>query len=267
MIDAEVMRTLRRHAKHTHTERAPDAYAAVSSFGHRVTPTLLHSLFDEDADVRILAAELLEFTELNETVMRALIVALEDPERLVRVVVVNAVGRYGRRAVAALPVLEKWLNDSHEYSRLLAIDAITKIDPEQIDLMLPRLVEILGSDDAVNRSFAAEVVGNLGEGGTPALPVLRSLLNDELASARCRAGIAIWKITGDPPAAIEAGIGLLSSVDWLDRAVGAEHLGSMGAVAASALPALRAALLDHNVSVRETVAEAIADIEAATESL
>lgn len=254
------MQTLRRHAKHTHTERAPDAFQAISRRGDQVVPTLLHGLFDEDVDVRILAAELFEFVELGETALRALIVALEDPERLVRVVVVNAVSRYGGKAVAALPVLEKWLDDPHEYSRLLAIRAITEIDPDQIDLMLPRLVGILRSDDSVNRSFAAEVVGNLGEAGTPALPTLRSLLEDELASARCNAGIAIREITGDPSAAIEAGVGLLSSVDWLDRVVGAGHLGLMGPVAASALPDLRAALLDPNPSVRETVAQAIADI-------
>ena len=75
------------------------------------------------------------------------------------------------------------------------------------------------------------------------------------------AASAISKITGDPRVEISVAVDLLGAEEWVERYVGAEHLGCMGAVAAPALPDLRRALDDEDAAVRTAVEVAIERIE------
>ena len=46
-----------------------------------------------------------------EASLPVLIDALEDPDRIVRIAAVDPVARFGKKAHAAIPILEKWLED------------------------------------------------------------------------------------------------------------------------------------------------------------
>lgn len=127
--------------------------------------------------------------------------------------------------------------------------------------MIPVLIDGLESDVALDRSYAAETLGSLGEEGAPALTVLEGLLDDECAGVRCSARIAIWRITGDLSTAVSVGVDLLDAENWLDRFVGVEHLGGLGPLAASSLWDLCRCLDDDDPCVRAAVDIAIERIE------
>lgn len=169
--------------------------------------------------------------------------------------------RFGQKAKAAIPILRRWLDDAKIHVRLASAAAICQIDPEQIPVVVPHLIDGLERGVALDQSYAAETLGSLGEEGTPARSVLETLLNDDCAGVRCSAGIAIWQITGDFSVAISVGVGFLDADDWLDRYVGAEPLGCLDPMAASALWDLRRALDDEDPCVRATVEIAIERIE------
>lgn len=121
----------------------------------------------------------------------------------------------------------------------------------QIDELVGRLFD----EPCPVRSAAAEALGDIGPAALPALPALEHCLTDEVESVRCEAAVAIWKITGDPTFAVQIGVELLDDPDWTIRLLGAEHLGLMGPVASTAIPALIAACDD--VAVRYEAKQAL----------
>jgi|LSQX01.3.fsa_nt_gb HEAT repeat protein len=221
--------TLRQHATQPYPERVQAAQAALLPIGNSL-PILLQALADADSDLRLLAVEVLAELESNEGALAALVAALDDPDRLVRITAVDQVARFGPKAKAALPALGRWLTDEDERFQLSAAAAIAKIDPDQIDKMLPVLVAGLDGENWLWRGMAAEAIGDLGKVAAAALPQLRKLLQDDCAGLRCDAAVAISKIKGNPAEAITIGTDLLSAEDWLDRYLGAEHLGLLGPV-------------------------------------
>ena len=220
---------LRQHATQPYPERVQAALAALLPIGNSVS-LLVEALADADPDLRLLAVEVLADLESDEKALPALIAALDDPDRLVRIATVKQVARFGTKAIAALPALEMWLGDEDERFRLSAAAAISKIDPDQIEKMLPVLLAGLDSENSLWRGMSAEAIGDLGEVAAAAIPNLKKLLQVDCAGLRCDAALAIQKITGDPAEAIDVGVDLLSAEDWLERYVGAENLGLLGRV-------------------------------------
>lgn len=223
----ELLTTLRRHAKQPYPERVQAALAVLLPIGNPV-PVLVEALADADPNLRLLAVEVLAELEPDERILPALVTTLEDHDPLVRIAAVERVVRFRTKAKAALLALERWLADEDERFRISAAAAIVKIDPEQIDRMLPVLVAGLGSKNPLWRGMAAEALGDLGEVAAAALPKLETLLRDECAGLRCDAAMAMLKITDNPARAIATGVELLGADNWLDRYVGAEHLGLLG---------------------------------------
>lgn len=158
---------------------------------------------------------------------------------------------FGSEAKTVLPFLKRLLEDDRPYIRLTAAAAICSIDPDHIDVAMPVIIDALEFGIPLDQSHAAQILGDLGEAGVPTLESLEKLLEEGCAGVRCSAGIAIWRITGDLSAAVSVGVDLLDSADWLDRYVGAEHLGVLGPMAESALWDLRTcALTDEDAAVR-----------------
>ena len=215
----EVLTTIRQHATQPYPERMQ---AALAVFSPNPIPILVEALADNDPDLRLLAVEVLAELEPDEKTLSALIAALDDPDRLVRIAAVEQVARFGPKAKAALPALERWLTDEDEPFPISAAAAIAKIDPDQIDRVLPVLVAGLDSKNSLWRGMAAEAIGDLGGLAAVALPKLKKLLQGDCAALRCDAAIAIQKITCDPSEAVAVGVDLLAAEDWLDRYVGAE---------------------------------------------
>jgi HEAT repeat protein len=222
-----ILSTLRQLTIQPWPERAQAALAVLSPTGDLVL-VLVQALDDDDPDLRLLAVEVLAQLEPDERTLPALVAALEHPDRLVRIAAVEQVVRFGTKAKSALPSLEKWLADEDERFRLSAVAAISKIDPEQIDRMLPVLVAGLDSMNPLWRGMAVEAIGDLGEAAAAAVPKVEKMLRDDCAGLRCDAALTVMKITGNPAPAIATGVELLGADDWLDRHVGAEYLGLLG---------------------------------------
>lgn len=263
MEDTEVITALRRYEDYWTSERLHQSIVLLQSNGIRTIPDALVALSHDDADVRLLVVEILRESDPIDASLPALINALEDPDRIVRIAAVEPVARFGAKANAAVPILEGWLDDDQEYVRIAAAIAIAKIDPTKIPDVMPVLLEGLRSEHYLDRADAAYAIGELGEAGLEALPLLEHLLVDDCAAPRCEAASAISKITGDPTVEISVGVDLLGAEDWLDRYIGAEHLGCMGAVAKPALPDLRRAFSDEDAAVRTAVKVANERIEEA----
>jgi HEAT repeat protein len=257
----ELLTKLRQQATQPYPERMQAALAVLRP---NPLPILVEALADADPDLRLLAVEVLAELEPDEEALPALVAALDDPDRLVRIATVEQLVRFGTKAKAVLPALERWLTDEDERFRISAAAAISKIDPDQIDRMLPVLLAGLDSENSFWRGVAAEALGDLGEATAAALPQLRTLLQDDCAGLRCDAAVAIWKITGDPTQAVSTGVDLLAAEDWLDRYLAAEHLGLLGPVAASARPDLERAFDDQDRAVREAAGKAVEQITACT---
>jgi HEAT repeat protein len=131
-----------------------------------------------------------------EEALPAMIRSLEDSDRRVRIAVVYAVVNFGKRAVAAIPILESWLPSDDEFSVVAAAAAIIQIDPSRADDVLPILVHTLKSDDYGIRCHAAWSTGQLGQVARNAVPALRQIRGEESTLGHL-ASEAITNITGE----------------------------------------------------------------------
>ena len=147
--------------------------------------------------------------------------------------------------------------------QIAAARAICLIDPNKIPEIMPVLLDGLKSRVHLDQMNAVAALGDLGEAGAGAIPMVARMLTDKNAVTRLEAASAISKITGDPTVELTVVVALLRAADWLDRYVAAEHLGCLGGVAAPALPYLRRTLADEDAAVRAAVETAIERIEGA----
>lgn len=136
---------------------ADQALEQLAGHGEAVIPGLVAALEYPDAEVRLLAVELLDAAGPRaEAAVSALVKKVADPDRLIRVAAASALARFGSRAVAAVPILEQWLDDKNEYIRLIAATTILSLDPAQSVSLLAKVKEALSSDNPVVRELAEE---------------------------------------------------------------------------------------------------------------
>ena len=263
MSDETTISVLRHFVDLPFPHRVYDSLAALHPIDQEKTHGLIAALADTDPNIRLLVIEILAELDPIDASLPALIDALEDSDRIVRIAAVEPVVRFREKAGAAVPILESWLTDEREYVQIAAARAIGKIDPEQIHKIMPVLIEGLKSEVHLDQLNAAAALGDLGETGSEAIPMLGKMLNDRNPVTRSEAASAISRITGDPTVELTVVVALLRADDWLDRYVAAEHLGCLGAVAAPALPHLRRALSDEDAAVQTAVETAIERIEGA----
>ena len=261
MKDPDVIAALRRYEDLWTPERFHESIALLQANGILTIPDLLAALADDDANLRLLVIEILRELNPIEATLPALVTALDDRDRIVRIAAVEPVARFGKKAIAAVPILEGWRENNLDYVRIAAARAIGLIDATKIPEVMPVLITGLESRTSLDRLNAVDALGDLGEAGSEAIPLLGKMLTDRNVVTRLEAASAISKITGDPRVEITVVVALLRADDWLDRYVAAEHLGCMGAVAALALPYLRRALDDEDAAVRTAVKTAIERIE------
>ena len=259
----EVISILRRYVRLLDPPRIQKSITALQPLDQEKIHGLIAALGDNNPNIRLLVIEILAELDPIPASLPALIKALEDPDRIVRIAAVEPVARFGERAQAAVPILEEWLEDDQEYVRIAAAAAIGKIDATKIPEIMPVLLDGLKSEVHLDQLNAVAALGDLGEAGSEALPMLATMLTNKNAVTRSEAASAISQITGDPTLEITVVVALLRAVDWLDRYVAAEHLGCLGAVATPALPHLRRALADEDAAVRAMVRIAIERIKRA----
>ena len=130
----------------------------------------------------------------TEPALPAMIEALKDDHRIVRICALEPVAAFGEKAKAAVPILLKWIGSEDKFSHVTAIGHILMIDRSRADDLLPVLIESLGSDYVIQR-HAAWLLGQLGELARDAVPALKWMLED--SSVRRIVGEALQEITGD----------------------------------------------------------------------
>lgn len=234
---------------------------ALQTYGNDLLPTLIDSLSDPDEAVREVGMRLLwEMDTDDESILPAMIKALKDGNRTIRIAAAGIVPRFGKKAIAAIPILESWIENDDELIRILAAGSILKIDPSRADALLPLLIEAVECD-GIEQFEAIGQLESLGEMSQEAVPSLKRLLHED-STVSLSAGDAIHAITGDPTDAIKLGVALLEHDEWLERYLGCEHLGLLGAMARPAIPRLKLIVLDdENEAVRNRAMVALEEIE------
>ncbi len=147
-----------------------------------------------------------------------------------RELAVESIASVGKDAAIAAPVLMRFLGDSREPMRRKTATALGRIGPAA-QLAIPSLVESLAFDESPAVRDAAETA--LAEIGTPAIPALAHLLEDQEAELRRRA---------------------------------AGSLGQMKTQAKPAVPQLEKCLEDSDAQVRYTAAKSVWQITGRAEA-
>jgi HEAT repeat protein len=122
---------------------------------------------------------------------------------------------------------------------------------------MPLFIDAVDSTVICVPEYIAWLLRDFGTSAQDALLELRQMSGDCDSTKQCAASDAIWAITGDPRDAIDIGLKLLDGEEWLERVVGAEHLGCLGTVGQPAIPRLLQALNDDDATVRSTVESAL----------
>jgi HEAT repeat protein len=241
-------------------DKAEITLRALQKYGNELLPTLIDSLSDPDVAVRQVAMRLLwEMDTDDESVLPAMLKALADSNKTIRHAAAGFVTRFGERAKAAVAILEQWIENGDELNRILAAGSILLIDLSKSADLLPVLIEALGSD-GIEQIEAIGQLERLGEMSQEAVPSLKRLLQED-STISLQAADAIHAITGDPTDSIKLGVAFLDHDEWLERYVGCEHLGLLGAMARPAIPRLKWTVLDdENEAVRNRAKVALEEI-------
>lgn len=210
-------------------------------------------------------ANALAAAQADPAEVQNLIRSLQNPDPIERLVAAKQLGKIGPDARAALPALQKLLQDPDEDVRRVAENSIRLIGaapgPSEA---VRKLMGKLESPDVLERLVAAKELARFGKAAEPALPGLRKLLSDPDQDVRRVAENTIRLIGGAGPAPNEAVRKLmvqLQSTDALDRLIAAKELAKMGPAAREALPALQKLQADPDEDVRRVAANAIAAIQ------
>jgi len=241
-------------------DKAEIALRALQKYGDDLIPTLVDALSNQDVAVRQVAMRLLwEMDTDDESLLPAMLKALEDSNKSVRHGAAGFVTRFGEKAKAAIPILQSWIENGDELIRILAAGSVLKIDPSKSGDLLPVLIDALDSD-GIEQFEAIGQLERLGEMSQAAVPSLKRLLHED-STVSLSAGDAIHAITGDPSGSITVGVALLDHSKWLERYVGCEHLGLLGAMARPAIPRLKLTVQnDDNEAVRNRARVALEEI-------
>lgn len=153
---------------------------------------------------------------------------------------------------------------------------LCKIDPT-FDQLRPTLERWARQGNVTNAAAGLEILGLLGEHGKPAVPVLRTAMNDPLPLKRVRAAKSLWQIEKqadkvlpvltaalaeiDPPRATYFNPGFVPAASRMAAQQAAQALAEIGPAAKTAIPALRQAQLAPDATLRQLATEALRKIE------
>jgi HEAT repeat protein len=187
-----------------------------------------------------------------------------DPDALVRRDAAAALGKIGRDAHAALPLLlARFRSDDDAGVRKTALDAVagvvTSEDTDAVDALRPALQD---ADADVVRAAAFALANVGGPGSADAVPVLGRTLREGDVPTRRLAATALANVARHAEAALPKLTAALADPDAEVRRSAALGLGNMGAKARPALPALLQALDPaEDEDVRKFAAEALSNVD------
>jgi HEAT repeat protein len=230
---------------------------------------LLKTLDDQDGDVRAAATGALGLLRPSDP---AIVLALHERAKSdrylpARLAAFAALGRFGDRAIVAIPTLIDALKESdsplgspHEF----AVVALKAIGPPT----LPAVTAALGGKEPRTRIGALKVVAGLGEAARPAVPEVEKRLADEDPLVRLEAVQALWAVERNPDRAIPTVLEHLRTTEANPRTRGQIRakaiyiLGEVGPGARAAVPELLAILRDDPESyIRTYTAQALGKMD------
>ena len=226
--------------------------------GDRLIAGLIDCLPDEDAEVRQLAAGLLEEAgNRAEPAVHALTERLTDEDRSVVVTAMFALKRLAQFARSAIPALKVILTNSREpYFQIVAAATLGKIAPENPD-SIPILVAALDDPNSLNRAAGCEF---LGERRHSAVLNTMKLFNDPDFLVRFAASTAYSKWTGDWMNPTAICVAMLKDDNETHRAMGAECLLSIRRYVGDHLDLLTMAMADSSWQARLDIEELLAEL-------
>ncbi len=235
-------------------------------------PTLAAMLKDDSPAVRDWAAGGL--SRSGPSAVPALIAGLEGKDVPTRVAIVTALGRFVPEHPEAVATLVKAVDDPAEPIRVAAVDVLGEhVNTTRRDAVLPALVKATNDPSRPVVYWACQGLAT-ARPAADVLPTLIDRLERGEADVRAAAAGAFWRIgeatnrDRDPEVVKRAVTALTAALRDREaevRSAAASSLGQFRLDAASAEPALRAAMNDPDRYVRDKAAEAIQQIAAARE--
>ncbi len=229
-------------------------------------PLLRAAVRDADASVRLRAVYALGADPKAPAAVVAdlMRVAEQDELDFLREEAVVMLGRLGKGAAAAVPLLQKALKDENARVRCNAAFALWEVTGTAKE-PLPVLQGLLQHPDRAVRSGAVTALGNMGTTAKPAAGALRERLKDERLYIRLEAAYSLARVdAGALPAALKVLTDGLRAEAAGDRILAARLLGELGPAARTAATALRKLTEDEVRFVREAARAALAKVEAET---
>ena len=226
--------------------------------GDRIIAGLIECLPDEDAEVRQMAAGLLEEAgKRAEPAVHELTLRLTDEDRSVVVTAMFALKRLAQFARSAIPALKIVMDDTTEpYFRIVAAATLGKIVPEDPH-PIPILVAALDDPNSLNRATACEF---LGERRHSAVLNTMKLFNDPDFVVRFAASKAYSKFTENWMHAVAICVAMLKDDSETNRAMGGECLLSIRRYAQDHLDLLTMAMADCSWQARIDIEEVLAEL-------
>jgi HEAT repeat protein len=155
-------------------------------------------------------------------------------------------GQLGKPALEAIPALMQALDDPDRYVRVRAIVALRHMGPAAKSAV-PKLMEILKDEQAGEelRWSAAIALGAVGPEAAPAIPLLLKVLRTEVPGLRNGAANALGDIGRNEKEVVPALIQALKHPDPRVSSAAAGALGTIGKEPSSSIPALVEMLRDN----------------------
>ncbi len=173
-------------------------------------PRVIEALTDPDAEVRLVAATYLATGRpgaRSAALIPALVRTLADPDPRVRKGSAATLGRLGLDAEAALPALRAVPSFQDEADRGAIAGAVRAIEGAAETFRshtLPGAIADLGDAEPVNRSLAADRLGDFGPRSAGAVPALARCLGDREVIVRRAAARALGLVGPSALAALPA---------------------------------------------------------------
>lgn len=222
--------------------------------GDRIIAGLIECLPDEDAEVRQLAAGLLEEAgKRAEPAVHELIQRLSDEDNSVVVTAMFALKRLAPFARSAIPALKELMANHEPHSRIVAAATIGKIAPEDPSTV-PILVAALDDPNSLNRAAACEF---LGERKHSAVLSTMKLFNDPDFLVRFAASKAYGKFTGNWMHVVAICVAALKDDNETNRLIAAECLLSIRRYVGDHLDLLTMAIADCSWQARIDIEEVL----------
>jgi len=222
----------------------------------RVFPTATMSFLS----VLLLTAIAFAQPDLTQAEITSLIADIRSSESSRRYEALESLTRLGPLARQAVPELGKLLVDDDELARILAASALVRVEPDNAQRKQSAVQALARTMRETTRTeFRREAAHGLARLGAAAVPAAIAVLGDQLPETRALAAETLARIGAVAADAVPTLVSLLDDEDAKVRAAATRALGRIGQVDRLSIPALTVRLQDSDPTVRAAAADALGE--------